>query len=275
MLQNEPSAEQVTPPGQVRITPEELSQAVAAIERRKEAEALRLAGTIPIDEAVSSLHLNATPGEIWAEVQSQRAKAAPPPPQIRPINAPSAQAYSSESQAQVQTPAPRQGRRRGGLATLAIVFGVLYATGAIPHFGHHSGPTPPALTATAAQITDGTPFYCDDAGLVQISEGKTPSQVRVDPKEAFNNSWTLVKMNGHIYLRAFIAHTDSVQSLAGKPLVVVNDDNSGTLDGEETSQTTLRVDGVPLQISGGDDGYTEITLPDFHPDSFTTTSPWH
>jgi hypothetical protein len=29
-----------------------------------------------------------------------------------------------------------------------------------------------------------------------------------------------------------------------------------------------------LAISGGDDDYTQITVPNFHPDQFTTTSEW-
>ena len=60
---------------QARVTPQELSDALAAIEARKQAEASRLAGTIPIEQAVSELHLDSSPEELWAEVQVQRGKA--------------------------------------------------------------------------------------------------------------------------------------------------------------------------------------------------------
>ena len=60
---------------QERVTPEELARALASIETCRQAEAARLAGTIPINQAVSELHLDSTSGEIWAEVQAQRAKA--------------------------------------------------------------------------------------------------------------------------------------------------------------------------------------------------------
>ena len=278
MLQNEPQSEPSPPPGQRRITPEELSQAVAAIEQRKQQEAQRLAGTIPIEEAVSSLHLDTTPEEIWAQVHAQReaeaarqaqAEAAQRAQQAR-------QAQAVPPQAQVQAAPQFRGRRRGWWRWLPLgaLFWVLYGTGVLRHIGSHTPPAPPALSATEAQIPDGRQFYCDSSGLVQISEGKAPPQVHVSATEQFENSWTLVKMNGHVYLRAFTLPLDSVQAAKGKPLVLYNDDNSGGLEGNTTAQTTVRVDGTPLQISGGDAGYTQITMPDFQPDTFTTTSPW-
>ena len=76
---------------QARVTPDELSSALAAIEARRQAEAAHLAGTIPIDQAVSELHLDSTSDEIWAEVQAQRTKASATPPAPRVSEAAEAQ----------------------------------------------------------------------------------------------------------------------------------------------------------------------------------------
>ena len=72
-------ADQNLPPAQIRVTQEELTQALAALEdrkqeaaRRREEEERYLAQTIPIGQAVQDLRLDATPEEVWAEVQAQR-----------------------------------------------------------------------------------------------------------------------------------------------------------------------------------------------------------
>ena len=82
MLQHEPqeheSQEQPTaiPAAQVRVTSEELAQAINALEASKDEAARRLAGTVPIGEVVQELKLEATPEEVWAQVQRQRAQVA-------------------------------------------------------------------------------------------------------------------------------------------------------------------------------------------------------
>ena len=52
-----------------RVTPQELTDAMAAIEARRQADA----GMIPIDQAVSELHLDSTSDEIWAEGDREHA----------------------------------------------------------------------------------------------------------------------------------------------------------------------------------------------------------
>ena len=66
-------------PPRLRVTPEELTQALAAIEaqrqdarRREEEEARYVSRTISVDEAVRELSLDVTPGEIEAKILSQR-----------------------------------------------------------------------------------------------------------------------------------------------------------------------------------------------------------
>lgn len=82
-LHEEPSSENNLSTSQHRIRPEELTRALAAIEARKQEAARKqaeeekyLAETIPVEEAVRDLHLEATPEEIWAEVEAQRNAAA-------------------------------------------------------------------------------------------------------------------------------------------------------------------------------------------------------
>ena len=280
MLQNEPTTQPPTPTGQNRVTPEELSRALAALEGRKQAEAQRLAGTIPIEEAVTQLHLDATPDEIWAEVQAQRNKPAADSKTFAEADAArraqSAQEYPAHTPAQANLSAQSGGRRWRGIRVIAPLLFVwfLFHNGIIPHFGGHAPHAAAPILRPLAQIPDGKEVFADDSALVQLSEGKSPAQVTVS-ENVDGNRWTLVKIGGHVYLRAFVAYTDSLQTLQGKALKVTNDDDAGELRGERTSNVTLRVDKIPLQKSGGDDGYSEVTVPNFQPDPLTTLSPWH
>jgi hypothetical protein len=248
---------------QARVTPEELNAALAAIEVRKQAEAK----TIPIDQAVSELHLNSTADEIWTEVQAQRAKAA-------------AQRSQHKEEQRTQEAQETKPRRRSGsgrrrmFAPLLLVGGIILLSqhGTLPHFWNNAPAAAPILRSLA-QEPDGKTVYADDAALVQISEGKSPAQTTIS-ENATGNRWPLVKMNGHVYLHGYIASTNSLHPLQSKALDVYNDDNSGGLEGASTSKITLRVDDTPLQQSGGDDGYSEVTVPNFQPDPLTTLSDW-
>ena len=255
--------------GQIRVTPEELTKALAAIETRKQAVASHLAGTIPLQDAVTELHLDSTPEEIWAEVQAQRVKAAPPET-AAPIEA------KAEKQEPVITPlriqlSPRKRRWvRPFIALLAIW--ALDATGVIPHFPQHTTSAP--IMRSLAQISDGKEVYADDTALVQVSEGKPLTQIIVS-ENGGDNRWRLVKISGHLYLRGYIVQTNSLSLIQGKALHVFNKDDLGELHKEPTSNITLRVDKVPVEKSGGDDSYSELTVPNFQPDPLTTLSPWH
>ena len=275
-----PASVPATSVAQARVTPDELAQALAAIEARRQAEAAHLAGTIPIDQAVSDLHLDSTPDEIWAEVKTQREKAS------LPKAAPVKQPQQAAPPISVSMPVVRV-RHRGWHRLIApvLVIGVLMSTGVIPHNFTPHGFSPSLLTdrhfSTAAPVVnplsavpDGKEVYADDAALIQISEGKPATQITVS-ENATGNRWNLIKTGGHVYLRGYIESTSSFSPLQGKPLNVYNDDNSGELNGDSTSEVTLRVDNIPLQKSGGDDGYSEVTVPNFQPDPLTTLSPWH
>ncbi len=93
MLQHEPQEPQEqpapTPAAQIRVTSEELAQAINALEASKDEAARRLAGTVPIGQVVAELKLEATPEEVWAQVQKQRAQAAEEEARrVRPAAAP-------------------------------------------------------------------------------------------------------------------------------------------------------------------------------------------
>lgn len=287
MLKSEDAANEQTtvPAGQARVTPEELSKAIAAIEARKQAEANRLAGTIPLQEAVSGLHLDSTPEEIWSEVQSQRVKATAPDPQ----SFAEADAARREQLRRTQIapsasqiwPFLRLNSRLSGrpkkrwmkILTPILLIWVLVESGigARIHF-HHTGTTP-SVMQSLAQIPDGKEVYADNTALIQASEGKPISQITVYENED-KNQWAVEKIKGHLYLRGYIPQTDSLSSLQNKPLNVYNDDNSGELENERTSNITLRIDKIPLQKSGGDEDFSEVTVPNFQPDPLTTLSPW-
>ncbi len=273
---HETDAEQPPAVGGNRVTPEELSQALSAIEARKQREASRLAGTIPISDAVTELNLDTTSEEIWAEVQAQRDNAAAVQSEQVQQEQAAKQARAAKQAAYQQSITPRPRRRRGwtGFLPPLLVIWVLAHNGLIPHFWGHSTHIAAPILRPLAQVPDGKEVYSDDAALVQVSEGKPASQITVS-ENATGNRWTLVKVGAHVYLRGYIASTDSLQPLGGKALNVYNDDNSGELEGERTSNITLRVDKIPLQKSGGDGGYSEITVPHFQPDPLTTLSPWH
>ena len=263
---------------QARVTPQELTEALAAIESRKQAEASRLAGTIPIGDAIADLHLDSTPEDIWAEVQAQRAKA--DAAQVRSADADTTrrarrpQAKAAE-QARQQSVTPRRSWRKRGAIGIVLVGWLVFHNA----FSSHSGGHVPSHVAAPilrplAEIPNDKEVFADDAALVQVSQGQSWAQITVS-ENASGNRWTLVKIGGHVYLRGYIESADSLQPLQGKPLNVYNDDNSGELHDDRTSNITLRVDNVPLQKSGGDSDFSGITVTHFQPDPLTTLSPWH
>ena len=195
MLQNEQTTEQQppAPTGQNRVTPDELNRALAALEARKQAEAQHLAGTIPIEEAVTQLHLDATPDEIWAEVQSQRNRTSADEArtfaeadaarrahlaQAHPLSKgrPGLQAQVSDASRSLDRNArvscrPRSGRAGNRRSTTSSSLTSASSTGS---------PTPlPRRTYTAVlwpKSQAGTEVYADDAALAQVSAGKPLAQ---------------------------------------------------------------------------------------------------
>lgn len=250
-----PSSVPAVSVAQARVTPDELATALAAIEARRQAEAAHLAGTIPIDQAVSELHLDSTPDEIWAEVQKQRTKAAGPQEKHQAQAAPAQVVERQEGRSQ------KLRRVFGRLLASAGILALLMSTGVIPRPWDHAPIAAPNLRPLST-ITDGEEVYADGAALIQISDGKPLAAISVS-QNATGNRWTVFKRGGHVYLHGYIESAPSLEALNGKPLNVYNDDNSGELHGERTSSITLRVDEVPLQKSAGDSDYSGVTLPNY------------
>lgn len=282
MLKHQEDPE-ISPPisaPQARVTPAELSEALAAIESRKQAEASRLAGTIPIAQAVSELNLDSSPEEIWAEVQTSRAKTQAEQAQAAAAEAArqdrerQQRAAQAASVPQFVAPRPRSRPRRGIRIFLPLLgIWTVFHFGIIPNIFSHHKAVLPGQTAPLSQISDGTEAYASSAALMQLSEGKPLTSILVDKNQG-DNTWPLLKRGGHVYLRGYILQTPSLKTVAGDPLNVYNDDNSGELSHKGTSAITLRVDGVPLQKSNGNDDFSEVTVPQFQPDPLTTLTPW-
>lgn len=184
---------------EVRVGAKELADAVAALQARKEEAARRVEGTIPIQEAIDELHLDATPEEILAEVRAQRGARA-----------------------------NGQHRLRRRLAPLLGV-GVVLIGWAI-HEARTGPAEPPGTTATIAVTSPTiTPLpavpltIAPDARLqVQTASGPSlwtlaeipddrPFRARLrDDRSGFDSflispgDWTLVKHNGRLYVRGWI-----------------------------------------------------------------------
>lgn len=272
MLKSHETEADLTPKvGGNRVTPQELSQALAAIEARKQQEA----GTIGISDAVAELNLDATPEEIWAEVNSQRVATARQAPRTRALRPQIAVTLRAVQTAYAAYQRRQQSRKQPPMWMFPILAGVLlFSVNYRNHAPHvqrtHSVP----ILRPLFQIPDGQEVYANNTALVQLSEGKPAAQITVSENQT-DNRWTLVKVGGHVYLRGYIASTDSLSPLAGKALNVYNDDDSGGLEHIKTSNITLRVDNIPLQKSGGDEDFSEVTVPNFQPDPLTTLTPWH
>ncbi len=79
-----------TPAAEARVTAEEFARALAALEGRKQEAVRQQDGTVAIGQVVQELEVDASPEDIWAEVQRQRAaaeQAAQPPPATPPPTA--------------------------------------------------------------------------------------------------------------------------------------------------------------------------------------------
>lgn len=81
----EANSESSQPAAQVRVKSEELARALASIEARRQEEARQLEGTVVIGDVVQELQLDATPEEVWAEIQKQRAQARPHAGAVRTV----------------------------------------------------------------------------------------------------------------------------------------------------------------------------------------------
>ena len=272
MLRQEQEVEMPSLPAeQVRVTPEELSQALASIEERKQAEAGRLAGTIPIDQAVSELHLDSTSEEIWAEVQAQRARTAQAKAaQEAKAKTPSLtrQAMQSGYAAFQQAAQQRQARpRRHGFAGIGIAGLVLFVVLGPFHHTHHA-PAVSHETQALSLISDNTPVFGDLATVQQIASGTPPAQIRVHLGDDIGNSWRLIKHGGQVYVQAYTLPVTEQAIKSGTPFRLYNDNNAGQLERKHYTDISLPLQSLHWDDSRSTDGdWGEITVSHARPDS--------
>lgn len=152
MLQHEPQEQSAaTPTAQIRVTAEELAQAINALEASKDEEAQHLAGTVAIGQVVDELKLEATPEELWAQVQKQRARLV-----AEAAAAQEAREQTARLAAMQVLPRPRQRRRGRWWMILGIgwvAYGIVHGHLSPPHKQSNQGA---AISANYQTLTSGT-----------------------------------------------------------------------------------------------------------------------
>lgn len=142
----EANSESSQPAAQVRVKSEELARALASIEARRQEEARQLEGTVVIGDVVQELQLDATPEEIFAEVQAQRQRhsqeAQPAPEQVLE--------QTSDQEAWQEF---RKSMKIGGgiVASLMIFFYIVSAESRTAY--HEVIPPPPIVTYPQPPMT--------------------------------------------------------------------------------------------------------------------------
>ena len=271
MLQQEPQTEQTPSPAQRRVTPEELAKALAAVEARKEQSARETEGTIPIGEAVQQLGFDATPEEIWAEVQARRTNAA---------------RNRSSTRRRVLLPAA---------FSLFLLISADWIHGAAPKYGavspsiHCRGRiqacnvinqniTVTENTASGlvvkllSEVPDGCPVTCLYDGISQISPGYLarsggyPSASATTINDA---QWTIIKHNGKVYLCGWTNTRVSDEALGMTSLTVFSNKIAA---GRKPIPVMLQLKNFKSAISYGyyiDPIHWEaITVTGVHPDKY-------
>lgn len=230
---------------QVRVTTKELADAMASLQARKEAAARRMEGSIPLGEAIQELQLDATPEELLAEVQAMRARvpqstrrmglAALIPPSLALLgvglfmlrgNVQRSNAPEMPAAVTVSAPAP---------ATLAV------SAPADTLVQDKNGATP--TLRTLGEVENGRPVLC---ALSQTESSVTFVN--------FSNpalAWTLIKHDGQVYVRGWMANM-SRQAMA-KGDVTIFPDKAHLSAGSAPIAVTLRLDRLRCLPGHGDD----------------------
>lgn len=237
MLRHEDNQETPAPTAaQARVTPQELTEALARLEARQEDGE----GTIPLGEAVQELGLKATPEELLCEIEAGRTR-------------------SQEGQA--RTHQRRSDRLKVGsvFALAFLMFGAMFAFLRTPV---HPRPVPPVVAATVPEpqapplsITiDPHLMVGDTSGkIVEFSDVGDDQPVlcgyvygTFEPY-SFNGSgpfWTVIKHHGQVYVRGWMSQT--AQQVRQKNGADVEQDSSPVF----SIPVTLPLDGfqvVPIE----------------------------
>ena len=189
----------------LRVTPEEVALAAAALEAKRDAEHVWHTTTLPLDQAINHLGLNAAPHELAPEVVLLRAERA-----------------AKVSQEQKKQQASRFINQFIYQSVGLAIVGLLVLVGTVWYSLVHSrnvrSDMPMPLMAVPIQklalIADNMPVHIDADTLARLAKGEvTPEEVSVDTRTEssggtqsatmFNNEWTLVKSDGAIFVRGW------------------------------------------------------------------------
>jgi hypothetical protein len=200
-LRNQNYPEEVPSDGEtLRVTPEEVALAAAALEAKRAAEEAWRETTLPLEEAIDHLGLNATAKDLAPEVVSLRVER-------------SRQATKSHQEQRNR----RIGNAAGmglGLAALAVMAGSLWSAHVRP--ASHNAPSTLKMLPIQklAVVPDNVPVHIDADTLLKLAKGDVKlEEVSVDtrgengegsqPATMFNNEWTLVKANGVVLVKGW------------------------------------------------------------------------
>jgi hypothetical protein len=203
MLQNQQNEESgtayVSPIANLKVTPEELAQAVGAIEARRD-----LHGTsdkIAIGEAIQQLGLNMTPQEVYAEVRNQQARTVTP---------------SLASPVSATTAPPRQRRGFRSVAGRLIFVGSIALNMYLithPSVQHYAEAPQSAMTAPssslqkipASSISGEQSGFARLDDIYELANGKKAESVMVSQESApsSQHNWKLVRLGNELHVRGW------------------------------------------------------------------------
>jgi hypothetical protein len=235
-----------------RVTAQELSTAIRAVEQRRRESSERRTNTLTLGEAIEHLSLDATPEELLAEVEQQRRLAAVARRRgsLRPKRLP---------QRWLCWPA--------GVAVALVWFGANFVSVRQEHHRRTAHPVLATSTPRSAPsdipVTvpgpDGRPAVVTLAEVPEgqaalVSSAALPRLMRVEPAvhEVLRSDlyWTLVRYGGRVYVRGYLDTTAARRAALIGPFSLRNESPQVDGNGRPLSPSvTLPLDA--FQVRGG------------------------
>jgi hypothetical protein len=262
--------EAVAGPAHERITAEELSRAVAAVEARRAAHASFQAGTITVGEAIRELDLEAKPEEIWAEIAAtRRAHGVGIRNAALPV---------------------RTAKFRKGLVVAGVLLTSTWLVATVLIHGQTVTPQAPASALNAGpnavadfQVTEKTSAgpvvkefseIADDhpiaipayqlQNMIQFDSTVDPSSVA-----APENMWTVVKHRGALYIQGYLGLPMSPRAMQNGPVTIwnVNPQHAGITTSDNSTAHPVPITLDADKIKHGTLISYEVLLPTVSPDA--------
>ncbi len=253
---------------QERVTPQEFAQALASLEARKENAEHALQETVPIGEALQQLSISADAAEILAEVQQERQR----------------QARKQQALKRTLVQRRRLGLGLGGALVLSL--GILMMS---------SFRSTPLEVAAPATVVSPQPVSAEIRTLAEVSEGQLVQTNPQDFKALLQNpalspasvivqtlgnspvmgSWTLVKHDGHIYMRGYMAAMSAQAMAQMKSLQVFSMpyDSSQVNGMAYVKPVTMRLGSFSWQGMSSEAGIPALTVSKLHLDHYGNEHP--